>query len=413
MLKHNKIQIMSLSFERRYPLERLLYEPTKINNMTLKNRLVRSATYEAMAAADGSVTDQLIDMYTSLAKGGVGLIITGTTHIQENGHGFPLQTGVFSDDNIPGLRKLVDAVHKEGGKIALQIAHAGRQTTPALIGGQTPMAPSAIEADPLFHTEPREMTTGEISETIDAFAAAAARCKKAGFDAVQLHGAHGYLIAQFLSPFTNRRTDEWGGNTENRMRFVKEVIKKVRAAVGPDYPILIKISVEEGVEKGLKLDESCIIAKGLADAGVDAIEVSGGIVADTAFVMCRGEIPIDQLAGGLEGDAKKQTEQALYSIVDSVKMEEAYWLPHAEKIKGKVGAVPVMLVGGMKYPQTMETIVEEKKADFISLARALVREPALPKEMAEGRKSSVKCAYCNRCLAAIVAGQPLKCYNRL
>jgi 2,4-dienoyl-CoA reductase-like NADH-dependent reductase (Old Yellow Enzyme family) len=393
-------------------MERLLYEPTTINNMSLKNRMVKSATYESMASEDGSVTDQLIDMYTSLAKGGVGLIITGYAYIQENGHCMPLQTGVFSDDNIPGLRKLADAVHAEGGKIALQIAHAGRQTTPTLIGGQTPMAPSAMEADPFFHTEPRAMTTGEISETIDAFAAAAVRCKKAGFDAVQLHGAHGYLISQFLSPFTNRRTDEWGGNTENRMRFVKEVIKKVRAAVGPDYPVLIKISVEEGVEKGLKLDESCIIAKGLADAGVDAIEVSGGILADTTFMMCRGEVPIDQLTGGLEGDAKAQAEQALYSVVDSVKLEEAYWLPHAEKIKGMVGAVPVMLVGGMKYPQTMETIVQEKKADFISLARALVREPALPKEMVEGRKSSVKCAYCNRCLGAIAVGKPLKCYNR-
>jgi 2,4-dienoyl-CoA reductase-like NADH-dependent reductase (Old Yellow Enzyme family) len=394
-------------------MERLLYEPITIKNMSLKNRIVKSATYEAMAAEDGSLTDQLINMYASLAKGGVGLIITGYAYIQENGHCMPLQTGVFSDDNIPGLRKLVDTVHKEGGKIALQIAHSGRQTTPALIGDQTPLAPSAIEADPLFHTEPREMTAGEISETIDAFAAAAARCKKAGFDAVQLHGGHGYLIAQFLSPFTNRRTDEWGGNTENRMRFVKQVVKKVRAAVGPDYPVLIKISVEEGVENGLKLGESCIIAKGLADLGVDAIEVSGGIVADTAFVMSRGEVPIDQMAWGLEGDAKTQTEQALYSIVDSVKIEEAYWLPHAEKIKEVAGAVPVMLVGGMKYPQTMETIVQEKKADFISMARALVREPALPKEMIEGRRSPVKCAYCNRCLAAVVGGQPLKCYNRL
>ncbi len=391
----------------------LLFAPMEINGMHLKNRLVKSATYEAMAAADGSVTDQLIDMYTSLAKGGAGLTITGYAYIQENGHCMPLQTAVFSDDHIPGLRKLVDAVHQEGGKIALQIAHAGRQTTSDLIGGQTPMAPSAIEADPLFHTEPRAMTIEEISETIDAFGAAAARCKQAGFDAVQLHGAHGYLIAQFLSPFTNRRTDEWGGNTENRMRFAKEVIKKVRSTVGPNYPVLIKISVEEGVENGLTIEESCIIAKGLADAGVDAIEVSGGIVADTAFVMSRGEVPIDQMAGGLEGDAKAQTEQALYSIVNSVKMEEAYWLSHAEKIKEVAGAVPVMLVGGMKYPQTMATIVQENKADFISMARALIREPALPKEMAEGRKSPVKCGYCNRCLAAVVGGQPLKCYNRL
>ena len=390
----------------------LLFTPKEINGMQLKNRLVKSATYEAMAAEDGSVTDQLIDMYTSLAKGGVGLIITGYAYIQENGHCMPLQTGVFSDDNIPGLQKLADAVHEEGGTIALQIAHSGRQTFPALIGGQTPMAPSAIEEDPFFHIEPRAMTTEEISETIDAFGAAAFRCKEAGFDAVQLHGTHGYLIAQFLSPFTNRRTDEWGGNTENRMQFVKEVVKKVRAAVGPDYPVLIKISVEEGVDNGMTLDESCIIAKGLADEGVDAIEVSGGILADTAFVMSRGDVPIDQLTGGLEGDAKTQTEQVLHSIADSVKMEEAYWSGHAEKIKGVVGDVPVMVVGGMKYPQTMEAIIQEKKADFISLARSLVKEPALPKEMAEGRKSPVKCGYCNRCLGAIVAGQPLKCYNR-
>ncbi len=389
-----------------------LFTPTEINGMHLKNRLVKSATYEAMAAEDGSVTDQLINMYTSLAKGGAGLIVTGYAYIQENGHCMPLQTGVFSDDNIPGLQKLADAVHKEGGAIALQIAHSGRQTSPALIGGQTPMAPSAMEADPFFHTEPRAMTTEEISETIDAFGAAAERCKDAGFDAVQLHGAHGYLIAQFLSPFTNRRTDEWGGDTENRMRFVKEVIKKVRAAVGPDYPVLIKISVEEGVDNGMTLDESRMIAKGLAEEGVDAIEVSGGIVADTAFVMSRGDVPIDQFTAGLEGDAKAQTEQVLYSIADSVKLEEAYWVGHAEKIKEVVGDVPVMVVGGMKYPQTMETIVQEKKADFISLARSLIKEPALPKEMAEGRKSPVKCGYCNRCLGAIVAGQPLKCYNR-
>ena len=389
-----------------------LFEPTMINNMSLNNRLVRSATYESMAAEDGSVTDRLIELYTTLAKGGVGLIITGYAYVQGNGHCMPFQTGVFSDDNIPGLRKLVDAVHAEGGKIALEIVHSGRQTTPALLGGQTPMAPSAMEADPFFHTEPRAMTTAEIRETIDAFAAAAVRCKKAGFDAVQLHGAHGYLIAQFLSPYTNRRTDEWGGSTENRMRFVKEAIKEVRAAVGPEYPVLIKMSVEEGVENGLTLDESCRIAKGLADAGVDAIEVSGGIVADTPFVMSRGDVPIDQLTGGLEGDAKAQTEQFFYSIADGVKMQEAYWLRHAEKIKEVVGNVPVMLVGGMKYPQTMETIVQEKKADFVSLARALVREPGLPNEMAKGRRSPVKCAYCNRCLAAIIAGQPLKCYNR-
>jgi len=202
--------------------QNLLFTPMEINGMQLKNRLVRSATYEHMAAEDGKVTDQLISFYSKLAEGGVGLIVLGATYIQENGHGLPNQIGISSDGHIPGLKKLVDQIHDHDAKVALQIYHAGRQTTPATIGGQTPIAPSAIEPDPLFNTSPREMTAEEINETINAFGAAAIRSKEAGFDAVQLHAAHGYLLAQFLSPHTNRRTDEWGGNPENRMGFMME-----------------------------------------------------------------------------------------------------------------------------------------------------------------------------------------------
>ena len=162
--------------------QNILFEPIEINGMQLKNRLVRSATYECMATEDGKVTDKLINVYTKLAKGGVGLIILGYSYVQENGHCLPFQVGIYSDDHIPGLKKLVDEVHKLDGKIATQLAHAGRQTVPALIGGETPMAPSAIEADPLFNTEPREMTVEEIHASIDAFGEAARRSKEAGFD---------------------------------------------------------------------------------------------------------------------------------------------------------------------------------------------------------------------------------------
>jgi 2,4-dienoyl-CoA reductase-like NADH-dependent reductase (Old Yellow Enzyme family) len=234
----------------------VLFEPKQVNSMHLKNRMVRSATYECMATEDGKVTEDLISLYKTLAKGGVGLIIAGYSYVQENGRCAPMQTGIYHDDCIPGFKKLVDAVHGEDTKIALQIVHAGRQTAPALIGGQIPIAPSAIEADPLYRSEPRAMTVEEIHETIDAFAAAAGRCKKAGFDAVQIHATHGYLLAQFLSPYTNRRTDAWGGNTENRLRIVLEIVHRVREVVGPDYPVLIKISVEEGVPNGLTLDEA-------------------------------------------------------------------------------------------------------------------------------------------------------------
>ena len=195
------------------------------------------------------------------------------------------------------------------------------------------------------------------------------------------------------------------------MRFVIEVYKKARDVVGEDYPVLIKLSVEEGIENGLTLDEASNVAQRLSQLGIDAIEISGGTIVDTAFMMSRGDIPIDILTRDRDPAVKEQMEEVLYSIKDAVKFEEAYWLQHAEKVKEVIGDVPLILVGGMKYPQTMERILQENKADLISLCRALIREPDLPKEMAEGRKDPAKCAFCNRCLGEIVWANPLRCYN--
>ena len=353
----------------------------------------------------------MIDLYTELAKGGVGLIITGAVYVQQNSRHVLLQGGISSDEHIEGWKKLVDEVHKLDTKISPQICHAGRQTVPELIG-ETPMAPSAIGPDPFLGTSPREMTTQEIQETIDAFGESARRTKEAGFDGVQLMVAHGQLIAQFLSPHTNKRTDEWGGTLSKRMKFVEDVYGKVREAVGKDYPVMIKLSVEDGLEDGITLDESSKIAKRLSEFGIDAIEISGGTIVDTAFMICRGDIPLDIFTRGREPEEKKEMEQAFYSIKDTVKFEEAYWLSHASKIKGVIGGVPLMLVGGMKYPQTMEKILEEGKADLISMCRPLIKEPNLPNEIKEGRKSPVKCAFCNRCLGEVTfSSNPLKCYN--
>ena len=390
--------------------QNLLFTPMEINGMQLKNRLVRSATYEHMATEDGKATDQLINFYSKLAQGGVGLIVSGATYVQENGHGLPCQIGISNDDHIPGLKKLVEEIHGHDTRVALQLVHAGRQTTPTAIGGKIPIAPSAIEPDPFFNTSPKEMTEEEISETIDAFGAAAQRSKEAGFDAVQLHAAHGYLLAQFLSPHTNRRTDDWGGNPENRMRFVIEVNNSVREAVGDDYPVLIKLSVEEGLENGIKLEEASNIAMRLSQIGIDAIEISGGTIVDSVFMMSRGDIPIDMITRTAEPSTKEQMENFFYSIKDMVKYEEAYWLRHAEKIKETIGDVPLILVGGMKYPQTMTKILEENKADLISLCRSLIKEPGFPNEMVEGRKDPSKCAFCNRCLMEVF-NKPLKCNN--
>jgi len=385
-----------------------LYIPIQINGMELKNRLVRSATYEAMATKDGMVTEKLIKVYSKLAKGGIGLIIQGYAYVQERGRALASQTGISTDDHIQGLEKLVSEVHNYDTKIALQLVHGGRQSRPDLIGNQAPMAPSIISAD----SNTVEMTIDDIHETINAFGESARRAKEAGFDAVQVHAGHGYLIAQFLSPYTNQRNDEWGGSPENRMRFVIKIYEKIRDAVGQNYPVLIKMNADEGIENGLTPEEARIHAKVLSRLGIDAIELSGGNVRESPFTTCRGDIAIDIITRNAEPLAKKRIEEHLFSIKDSMKFEEAYWLPYADEIKKVIGDVPLILVGGMKYPQTMEWIAEEGKADLISLCRPLIREPQLPNQMINGRKDPVKCSFCNRCSTEVVFwAKPLKCYN--
>jgi 2,4-dienoyl-CoA reductase-like NADH-dependent reductase (Old Yellow Enzyme family) len=200
----------------------ILFEPLNLGNVQIKNRFVHSATYEAMALETGEVSDQLIKKYQILAKGEVGLIIPGFMYVHPLGRSYTYQTGIHNDRMIPGLRKLVEAVHREGGKIAFQLVHAGRQTTKAIIG-QTPIAPSSKGRDPINFVKPKEMNPNQIREVIQAFCMAAHRAVESGADGIQLHAAHGYLINQFLSPFFNHRGDEWGGSDANRFRFLKEL----------------------------------------------------------------------------------------------------------------------------------------------------------------------------------------------
>ncbi len=383
----------------------MLFESTEINGMELRNRIVRSATYENMATADGKITEKAEQFYARLAKGGTGLIIPGHAFVHKSGQAGPNQIGVYDDDCIPGLKRLAGEAHKHGAKIALQLAHSGRQTAAELIG-QSPMAPSALETDP----SPREMTVDDINAIIKAFTEAAVRAKEAGFDAVQLHAAHGYLLAQFISPHTNHRTDEWGGSAKKNLKFPTEVYKKTREAVGDDYPILMKLNVEEFLPDGITAEIAIAAAKEFARIGIDAIEISGGVISENPFAMSHGEIPIDMLTAGKEPAAKEQMENFFYSIVDRMKFEEAYWLPYAEKIKPAIGDTPLILVGGMKYPQTMEKILQDGSADFISMCRPLIKEPNLPNEMAEGRKSPARCSFCNRCLMMALS-EPLRCHN--
>ncbi len=346
----------------------MLFEPFNLAGLELKNRLVRSATYEKRADVDGFVTDELIEFYKELTRGGSGLIITGCTLIHISGRFVPQMLCIHNDYYIDKLRRLTDAVHNLGGKIIIQLAHGGRQCFPALLGGEQPIAPSAVY-DPSTKITPREMTNEEIWDIIDAFGDAARRAMYAGFDGIQIHGAHGYLVSEFLSPHTNRRDDYWGGDEERRFHFLEEVYKAIRKEVGNNYLVLIKINANDFIEGGLVPEESLRIAKRIEKMGIDAIEVSGGMYES----------------------GTKTAQPDILSIE-----QEAYFRKEASLFKKEL-KIPVIIVGGIRSKNIAEDILQKGDADLISLSRPLIREPDLPNKFKKG-KEKADCISCNGCM---------------
>ena len=255
-----------------------LFDPVDIGGLELKNRFVRSATYEGMADRRGCVTDRQVALYEALATGGVGLIVTGLCSVHPSGRISGYQNIISDDSAVDGLNALAATAHRHGAKIAVQIAHCGREGhLYQTYKGQTAVAPSFLPDDPYFGHPHRALTGAEIEEIIEAFGTAAARARAAGFDAVQVHAAHAYLVSQFLSPHTNRRTDAWGGSPEARFRFLEKIYLAMRQRVGPDYPIHVKLGVEDGFPGGLTFAEGKTIAKRCVDLGFNAVEVSQGL----------------------------------------------------------------------------------------------------------------------------------------
>ncbi|MBW1858997.1 MAG: NADH:flavin oxidoreductase [Deltaproteobacteria bacterium] len=358
-----------------------LFDEIKINKMILRNRSVRSATWTGMARKDGTCSPKLIKLTEKLARGEVGLIITGFTYVMPNGQALPGQLGIHNNAMTPNLRKLTKAVHAAKGKICMQIVHAGVQTGVKDRGTLPVWGPSAVH-DKLYGWTPKPVTQKEIKETVEAFAGAAARAKRAGFDAVQLHGAHGFLISQFLSPARNRRTDKYGGPIENRARFLFEVFRAVRKAVGKDFPVLIKLNTQDFVRGGFHERDALFVAKRLDKMGIDAIEMSGGVPA----------------AGDLSPARTKIRKTS----------DEAYFLSIAKKIKKQV-SVPIILVGGVRSLQAISQILEKGDADLVSMARPLIREPGLVRRWRKGDKEKAKCISCNQCFGAAMSPQGVYC----
>lgn len=356
-----------------------LFEETQINGMVLANRFVRSATWEGMAGDDGSATPRLIDYMAALTRGGVGLIISGHTYVHKDGQATPRQLGVYSDDLVPGLIAMADAVHENNGKIVLQLAHAGLFAD----AGQTGHAPFAVSNIEGMAKSPHiELTADGIGKIVLAFSEAATRAKKSGFDGVQIHSAHGYLLSQFLSPAFNRRTDDYGGSIENRARALLEVLRAVRGVVGPDYPVLVKMNGRDDIDNGLGLEDSLQVGRMLAHGGIDAIELSGGF-----------------LTGGKLSPSR--------SRIDSEE-KEAYFRQEAKSFREQIG-VPLILVGGNRSFQMAERIVTEGTADYISLCRPLIREPGLINRWKSGNLAKSACISDNQCFSPAMAGEGIYC----
>ena len=336
-----------------------LFETSSINTLRLTNRFIRSATWAGLADDSGQCSPQLIGLMSKLARGGVGLIITGHAYVHQNGRHSPWQLGINREEHIPGLQSMTRKVHEAEGKIAVQLGYGGAY---------------------LSRSRLRSLSDADIQDVIKAYSKAAIRAKEADFDAVQIFAAHGFFLSQFLCPRYNDRTDLYGGNIRNRARILLEVIASVRQAVGPDYPVLVKLNAQDFVENGLELKESVQVGLMLEKRGIDAIELSGGLLNNPNVLRTH----ISSEAG------------------------EAYLQNEAKAFKEKI-KVPIILVGGIRSYSIARQLIEQGTADYISMCRPFICEPDLVRRWQSGNLAKAACISCNNCVEQAKAGHGISC----
>lgn len=336
-----------------------LFEFSKINGMILPNRFIRSATWDGLATEEGATTTQMIDLMVKLARGGVGLIITGHAYVHISGQHQPGQLGIDREERVPGLRSLADAVHENGGKILIQLGYGGAYLSKSRL---------------------RNMTAQDLRALVVSYGKAAYRAKRAGFDGVQIFAAHGFLLSQMLCPRYNDRTDEYGGEIRNRARMLFQVTDEIKDIVGSDYPVLSKLNCRDFVEDGLTLEDSIETAAMLEERGIDAIELSGGLLNNPNLM--KNDIHVEE--------------------------DEAYFRNEARALKKKL-SVPLMLVGGIRSYQTAERLLNDGTADYISMCRPFICEPDLINRWRDGNYSKSACISCNQCIEQAKGGNGIGC----
>jgi len=366
-----------------------VFRPGKIGTVAIKNRLIRAATGDRSNNEKGEVTEYTINTYRNQAKGGVGAIITGHVAPLPKGYPNPTMTRFHDDAFIPGVRKIARAVHEHRNdcRVFLQLGHAGRQIRSP--SDQEPVAPSPninknIRAMGEILKDPRPLRPEEIEEIIEGFSEAVRRARDAEFDGVELHAAHGWLLSSFLSPHTNRREDEYGGSTENRVRIVKEIYERGRKKAGDDFPILIKINTEDSIPGGVDIPEAARIGERLYKIGFDAVETSGGMW--------------EALSRPEEELGWKPVTLPEARIDIQAEEKQFYNLPGAREIKKRTD-VPLILIGGVRSVRRIEEILTNGWADFFSMCRPFIREPDLPDRWLRGEgPEHATCISCNKCI---------------
>jgi 2,4-dienoyl-CoA reductase-like NADH-dependent reductase (Old Yellow Enzyme family) len=347
-----------------------IFSPLEINSIVLQNRFIRSATVDNLGA-QGMVSEAQLELYRELGKGGIGLIISGGVYPTMDGCAAAGQLGADADDAIPGLKKLVDVVHENKGKIAAQILHGGFRCRPEVSGFQ-PIGPSSM-FDEDTGLQVRELSSDEIYELVESYVQAARRLIESGFDAVQLHGAHGWLLSAFLSPVMNKRQDEWGGLPENRFRFVRLIYEGIRKLAGPHYPIMIKLGFRDYHADGKPLSEGIETAAMLESIGMDAIELSEGIE--------------PKWGNHIRADALEP-----YYREDCLKARQAL-------------SLPLMLVGGMRSLRDMQSVIDDGIADAVSLCRPFIESPDIVNKFKKGVVDESECNSCNGCIERMLEGR--------
>lgn len=376
------------------PNQNLLFTPFQLGPLSLRNRTIRAAAFEGMCPGH-HVSKDLIAYHKAVAAGGVGMTTVAYAAVHRSGLSFPHQLWL-NDEAIPALRRLTDAVHAEGAACSIQIGHCGNMAKRSVTKCR-PLAPSA-RINLYGPTFPKSMSLMEINDIVQSFGQAVHRARQAGFDAVEVHAGHGYLISQFLSPYTNKRSDEYGGSLENRSRFMRQVMKEVKRAAGKDMALLVKMNMSDGFKGGMETEEALRVAEMLQKDGADALVLSGGFVSKAAMYILRGAMPVKVLAHYMENWLMKMFVRLFgRQLIPKEPFKEGYFLEDALKFREHLN-LPLVYVGGLIAREKMEEVLSHG-FELLAMARALIHDPGFVNKLLREELQHSSCDTCNYCIA--------------